>query len=109
MNNEEKILQLLEQVIDDQKSVHAEITDMRTEITGMRTEITDIRDGLTRVAIGQENVVLPRLQLLYEGQVAMQEQIKRITLLDRMQDDISVLKSAVKYLSTEIEAIKSAG
>ena len=95
MNNEEKILQLLEQVIDEQKSMRSDITDMRTE--------------LTRVAVTQENIVLPQLQLLFEGQVTIQEQIKNISVIDRMQDDISILKAAVKHLTTEVEALRSAG
>ena len=102
MNNEEKILHLLEQVIDEQKSMRSDLTDMRSDLTDMRTE-------LTRVAVTQENIVLPQLQLLFEGQVTIQEQIKNISVIDRMQDDISILKAAVKHLTTEVEALRSAG
>lgn len=46
MNNEEKILRLLEE---------------------MKTEQAEMRDLLQKVAVTQEAVVLPRLDLLAEG------------------------------------------
>ena len=46
MNNEEKILRLLEE---------------------MKTEQTEMRDLMQKVAVTQEAVVLPRLNLLAEG------------------------------------------
>lgn len=46
MNNEEKILRLLEE---------------------MKTEQAEMRDLLQKVAVTQEAVVLPRLNLLAEG------------------------------------------
>ena len=94
MNNEEKILSLLEKM--DQR------------LDSLEQGQDSVQKELTRVAVTQENIVIPRLQLLAEGHVTIQEQIKNISVLDRLQDDVSTLKSAVRYLSGELEKLKNA-
>ena len=101
MTNEEKILQAIVQLSSD-------MADMKTEMADMKSDLADMKTTLTRVAVTQENVVLPKLQLLAEGHVTLQEQIKRLSVIDSMQDDISTLKTAVRYLSQELEKMKSA-
>lgn len=101
MTNEEKILQILEQLT-------VEMSGMKSEMTGMKSDLAEMKTTLTRVAVTQENVVLPKLQILAEGHVTLQEQIKRLSVIDSMQDDISTLKTAVRYLSQELEKMKSA-
>ena len=101
MTNEEKILQILAQLTDDMAEVKSDMAEMKERQSRMDTT-------LTRVAVTQENVVIPQLQLLAEGHVSLQEQIKRLSVIDSMQDDISTLKTAVRYLSQELEKMKSA-
>ena len=72
MTNEEKILQRLDQ--------------LTAEMAGMKSEMSEMKTTLTRVAVTQENVVLPKLQLLAEGHVTLQEQIKKLSVIDSMQD-----------------------
>lgn len=87
MNNEEKILSMLDQIMEEQAKM---------------------REELTRVAVIQENKVIPCLDLLFEGQKTIQQQIKRLSVIDSMQEDISILKAAVRSLSSELEEIKKA-
>lgn len=101
MNNEEKILEILAQMQGDMASMKGDIADLKSNQESMQTT-------LTRVAVTQENVVLPKIQLLAEGHTAIQEQIRHISVIDRMEDDISTLKAAVKYLSSELEHMKQA-
>ena len=115
MANEEKILQILEQLTVEMSGMKSEMTGIKSDMDGVKTEIStmksdlaDMKTTLTRVAVTQENVVLPKLQLLAEGHVTLQEQIKRLSVIDSMQDDISTLKTAVRYLSQELEKMKSA-
>ena len=115
MTNEEKILQILEQLTVEMSGMKSEMTSIKSDMDGVKTEIStmksdlaDMKTTLTRVAVTQENVVLPKLQLLAEGHVTLQEQIKRLSVIDSMQDDISTLKTAVRYLSQELEKMKSA-
>ncbi len=101
MTNEEKILQAIVQLNSDMAEIKSDMAEMKERQS--RMEAT-----LARVAVTQENVVLPKLQLLAEGHVTLQEQIKRLSVIDSMQDDISTLKTAVRYLSQELEKMKSA-
>lgn len=122
MNTEDKILQMLEQVVDEQKAMRAEMSDMRsqigslqigqqsmrTEMSDMRTEMSDMRTELTRVAVTQENVVLPRLNLLMEDHNDIKNQIKSLSAIDELKNDVSVLKLAVRTLTDELAQLKAA-
>lgn len=115
MTNEEKILQMLEHLTVEMSGMKSEMTGMKSDIAEVKSDMAEMKERqsrmettLTRVAVTQENVVLPKLQLLAEGHVTLQEQIKRLSVIDSMQDDISTLKTAVRYLSQELEKMKSA-
>lgn len=94
MNSEEKILEILEQ--------HSEL------LNTIQTDVADLKERMVRVEVTQENMVLPQLQLLAEGQSELKDQIRSLSVIDRMQDDIFVLKAAVRQLSSELEDLKKA-
>ena len=143
MNNEEKILQLLEQMnarqdktetllgqlqVDmqdmkaDMRGMKADMNGMRSDIDGMKADISDmkirvtniedrterIEARVTKIELTQENTVVPNIRLLAEGHEVIQHQIKNISVIDRMQEDIDTLKAAVSYLSNELKAMKEA-
>ena len=74
----------------------------------MKSEIPLLQSGMNEAQLIQENVFLPRLSLRAEDHTAIQRQFKHLSVVNRMQDDILALKSVVKYLSQELEALKSA-
>ena len=90
MNNEEKILQLLERLTEkveeiDQRSI-------RTQVL-LETDITD------------------RLQLLYEGHGMIADQMKELAGVDRvaaLQDDVAMMKDVIKLMRQEIAELKKA-
>ena len=94
MDKQDKILEMLEK--------------LTTEVNQIHTEQTKMRDELKKVSVTQENIVLSRLQLLAEGHTGIREQIRNLSVIDRLQDDVSTLKSAVRMLTQEIEELKSA-
>ena len=81
-------------------TINKRLADMRTDMTDMRTDITDIRTDLTKFALTQENDVLPRIQLLYEGQSELAAGLKKLkdvpAQIEDIQNTVSVLKYAVK-------------
>lgn len=130
MNNENKILEMLSGLTSDMADMKSDIADMKTEIAeiktdvaDMKTEIADMKSDIadmkediselkTRVAkveITQENVVLPKLELLAEGQTELKNQIRRMSVIEAMQDDIATLKTAVRFLSEKVAALDNAG
>lgn len=101
MNNEEKILEILEQ--------HGKLLEQHGELLNtIQTGVADLKERMVRVEVTQENMVLPQLQLLAEGQSELKDQIRSLSVIDRMQDDIFVLKAAVRQLSSQLEDLKKA-
>lgn len=90
MNNEEKILQLLERLTEkveeiDQRSI-------RTQVL-LETDITD------------------RLRLLYEGHGMIADQMKELAGVDRvaaLEDDVAMMKDVIKLMRQEIAELKKA-
>lgn len=101
MNNEEKIIQMI-------ADLSTQFSGMKTEMSSINTRLDKIEERTTRTEILIENTIIPQIQLLAEGQVTIQNQIKRISVIDRLEDDISTLKLAVKFLSQEVENLKKA-
>ncbi len=101
MNHEERILDLLEQLT-------ARVDTLTGDMTTMKSDMSELKTRVTKIEVTQENVVLPRIQLLMEGQNALREQISRLSVVDRLQDDVTTLKSAVRYLSEKVEKLEQA-
>ena len=61
-----------------------------------------------RSAVMLENDVLPKLQLLYEGQVHLQETLAPKERVEVLEDEVITLKSAVKMMTKRLEALERA-
>ena len=99
MNNEEKILEILFQIQKDQ-------SDMRADITAMKSEMAEMNQQLRKVEVTQETAVVSSLKLLAEGHITIQNQIKSLSVIDSMRDDIATLKNAVRFLSDKVEKME---
>lgn len=87
MNNEEKILQILEE---------------------MKAEQAGIRDLLQKVAVTQEAVVLPRLDLLAEGHQNLLDTLAPKSRVDELAADVDTLKTVVRLLTHDVAELKKA-
>lgn len=94
MDTNDKIAQVLEDLLSKQNQTISLLEDLTKRVT--------------KIEINQENVVLPQMQLLSEGQTTIQGQIRKLSIIDSMQDDISTLKSAVRYLSEKVQKLENA-
>ena len=94
MNNEEKILQMLGEVLVEQKNTNKRLDAIEQRVT--RTEVL------------LENEIRPNIQMLAEGQNTIQKQIKRLSVIDSLQDDVATLKTAGKVLSQEVDKLQKA-
>lgn len=122
MNNEEKILALLEKhdaMLEKQNKMLEKHDAMLEKLIQTQDEHSDLlqrhSDSLaelqkiaTKVAITQENIVLPRLNLLAEGHQTLMDTLAPKNRVEALEDDIAVLKVAVKSLSQEVAALKQA-
>lgn len=119
MNNEEKILSILTQMQSDMTRMQSDMTKMQADITGIQTDMTgvkadiakmqadmsDMKEQLDRVderslrtAILLENEVDRKLSLLYEGHGILRETLAPIDRVEKLEDDVALLKDVVKGL-----------
>lgn len=108
MNNEEKILGILERIDQRLVSVESGMSEMKSDISGLKTDMSEVKQRVRSIEVTQETTVATRLQLLAEGQTTIQNQIRSLSVIDQLQDDVSTLKNAVRYLSERIEHMEQA-
>jgi predicted nucleic acid-binding Zn-ribbon protein len=101
MNNEEKILEILEQ--------HTKLFEtIQTDMADMKTDISDLRDRVVKIEVTQENVVLPHLQALAEGQANLLATLAPKNRVEALEDEMAFMKSVIKALSQEVAELKKA-
>lgn len=94
MNNEEKIIGMLEQVMQ--------------EVGGLKQEVGGLKQDLSGVKLHIENVTDKNIRILAEQHDDIIKRIERLSVIDSMQMDIDTLKAAVSYLTNELAEIKKA-
>ena len=73
------------------------------------SEMLEEIDGRSlRSAVMLENKVLPKLQLLYEGHVHLQETLAPKAQVETLEGEVVTLKSAVKMMTKRLEALEKA-
>lgn len=136
MNNEEKILEILERLtkevgkhsevlealtgkVDRQGEIlaqhseilaqHSKMLAQHSEMLARHNEVLEELDGRSlRTAVILENEVLPKLQLLYEGQVHLQETLAPKERVEVLEDEVITLKSTVKLMMKRLDALEKA-
>lgn len=136
MNNEEKILAMLEKLTEEvgrqgdllEKQgklleKHSEILEKHGEMLARHDgtleklvskvdrqgELLEEIDGRSlRSAVMLENEVLPKLQLLYEGHAHLQETLAPKAQVETLEGEVVTLKSAVKMMTKRLEALEKA-
>ncbi len=74
-------------------------------IQELMQETTDRQTATFMTVI--ESDIYPKIQLLAEGHKTIQQQITPVSEIDNMKAEISVLRDAVKYLSSRLQALES--
>lgn len=97
MNNEEKILSMLENL---------------TKVVSQQGQLLDELDERSlRSAVMLENEVMPHLRLLYEGHGTILESLDSLAPKSRvevLEDDVAMMKDVIKLMRQEIAELKKA-
>ena len=116
---------ILTQILTEIKDMRGDMAEMKTDISAMKTDIlelktdvaelktdvaalqvgqakleadmADVRQDITMIMVTQENIIQPQIQLLAEGHSDIVRELKKLGRIDRMEDDISDLKAAVRF------------
>ena len=119
MNNEEIILQMLEKLTENVSGLRTDVDLLKEDLAILKKDNAilkednaSIKETLARVAVTQENFVLPRLDLLAEGQTALRATLapKDATekRLDTLESDVSALKMAVRSHADKLAQLPKA-
>ena len=136
MNNEEKILQILEkhgEILDqltkdvsglkedvsglkeDVSGLKEDVSGLKQDVSGLRVDVdllkedsASMRETLTRVAVTQENIVLPRLSALAEGHIHLKETLAPKDRVDTLENDMAFMKTVISSLSDRLSKLEKA-
>ena len=78
-----------------------EIAPLRADMDEMRTDMDEIKERVTKIQVIQENMVLPRIQLLAEGHSGLVDRLERLDELPEQVEDIQSTVSVLKHVFKE--------
>ena len=111
MNNEEKILELLEGLTKTVAQQGEQLAQQGARMGRMEERMDEMQETLTRVAVTQEGVVLPRIQLALEGHSELKREIGTLASKQQVEElasDVDVIKAVVTRHSSDISELKKA-
>ena len=96
---EKQDLQAIAELID------GKLNDLEERIDGkLAQQKTEI---MNEVKVLNENEVTPKFNLLAEGQQAILEQLAPKSWLEKLEDEVNLLKIVIKQMNEEINALKA--
>ena len=101
MSNEEKILELLTKMQADQ-------TEIREEQIKMREEQKQMQEDIAGIKLRLDYDVNKRFDAINDGIDSILEQLVPKSRVDALEDDVIVLKTAIKMLTQEVAELKKA-
>ena len=122
MNNEEKILEILSIMQTQMGQMQTQMGQMQTQMGQMQTQMDRMearqdriearqdqaQDDLQRVKLYLELDVEKRLAAINEGIDTIQEKLIPEERMEKAEDDIIVLKTAVRALARDVAELKRA-
>lgn len=95
---------------EEVSSVKEEVASVKEEVTSVKEEVSSVKALATKTQITLENDIKPKINLLFEGQITLQN---RFSQLDRMEEmlrelryDVQDLQHIVSWNSNDIRWLK---
>ena len=106
--------QMMEEVVspiyERMDRMEAEFTSLKEEVSSVKMEVVSVKTLATKTQITLENDIKPKINLLFEGQITLQN---RFSQLDRMEEmlrelryDVQDLQHIVSWHSSDIRWLK---
>ena len=106
--------QMMEEVVspiyERMDRMEAEFTSLKEEVASVKEEVSSVKALATKTQITLENDIKPKINLLFEGQITLQN---RFSQLDRMEEmlrglryDVQDLQHIVSWHSSDIRWLK---
>ena len=113
-----ELLQAMRQMMEEVVSpiyerldrMETEFTSLKEEVASVKEEVASVKALATKTQITLENDIKPKINLLFEGQITLQN---RFSQLDRMEEmlrglryDVQDLQHIVSWHSNDIRWLK---
>lgn len=108
MNNEEKILLLLEKQGEALAQVNQRLDRMEGTLDQHSESLSNLTTRVTKIELTQENAVLPRIQALAEGQQTLLETLAPKDRVEALENDVALMKTVIRSLAKEVQELKKA-
>lgn len=106
--------QMMEEVVspiyERMDRMEAEFTSLKEEVASVKEEVSSVKALTTKTQITLENDIKPKINLLFEGHITLQN---RFSQLDRMEEmlrelryDVQDLQHIVSWHSSDIRWLK---
>lgn len=106
--------QMMEEVVspiyERMDRMEEEFTSLKEEVASVKEEVSSVKALATKTQITLENDIKPKINLLFEGQITLQN---RFSQLDRMEEmlrelryDVQDLQHIVSWHSNDIRWLK---
>ena len=106
--------QMMEEVVspiyERMDRMEAEFTSLKEEVSSVKKEVVSVKTLATKTQITLENDIKPKINLLFEGQITLQN---RFSQLERMEEmlrelryDMQDLQHIVSWHSNDIRWLK---
>ena len=125
MNNEEKILEMLSgltvtigkhgELLTELKT---DVAELKTDVEGLKTNVAGLKETVEvldarslKSAVVLETDISRSINRLYEGHGAIMEKLRTLASQDQVDEhdqDISIMKDAIKLLRLEVNELKKA-
>ena len=88
---------------------HSEMLESHGEMLESHGEMLEnLTTRVTKIELTQENVILPGLQALAEGQETLRQTLCSRERAERLETDVDLLKTAVRGLFRDVQELKKA-
>lgn len=108
MNNEEKILEMLEKLNVRMENLESGQAQLNSRMENLESGQARMQDDLTSVKLRLELDVEKRFDAVNEGIDSILEKLTPKSRVDEMEADIIVLKTAVKAMAQRIAELEKA-
>lgn len=102
---DEKDIQAIAQLMDQK------LKPIQEDLSGIKDRLDRVEDRAQRTAVLLETEVDRKLDLLYDGHDAIMERLDKLASrgrVEELENDVVLLKAAIKLMRLEIEKLKKA-
>jgi chromosome segregation ATPase len=103
---ETKLEEKLKPIREDISVLKEDVSDLKEDVSDLKTSVRNLDERQKRIELKIEVDILPNLQLLAENYLpAAKRYVESTSRMDKMQNDIEVMKSVLREHSRQLQLI----